>query len=223
VSLFRKKRIGIYGGTFDPPTMAHSRAIYYAKKKMKLDHVIVMPCGDHRFKEDSTPFEHRFAMSTLKFLAPDVSVSSYEKDLGTGGSAYSMLCRLTGRSEFMDRDFRSLVDIYYIIGQDCADEIETWDEYKHLLETFKFIVLPRREPNGNPGPPSKGKWYTEWLSGHKFLKGVDIGPQSSSQVREWFKSKGESLDRCNAEMWIRDLDVVRYIKRNKLYGQSEDS
>ena len=54
------KKVGIYGGSFDPPTQSHIQAALNALKYV--DELIIIPCGDRADKPDMTPGSHRLSM-----------------------------------------------------------------------------------------------------------------------------------------------------------------
>ena len=56
------RRIGLYGGTFDPPHLGHTEMLLQAKKQLDLDMVIVLPCGDPVHKSGVTNKQQRYEM-----------------------------------------------------------------------------------------------------------------------------------------------------------------
>ena len=73
------RRIGLYGGTFDPPHLGHTEMLLQAKKQLDLDMVIVLPCGDPVHKSGVTNKQQRYEMCKLAFADVDgIFVSDYE-------------------------------------------------------------------------------------------------------------------------------------------------
>ena len=73
------RKIGIYGGTFDPPHLGHNEMLLSAKKQLDLDFIIVLPCGDPVHKSDVTNKQYRYEMCKLAFGDDEgVFVSDYE-------------------------------------------------------------------------------------------------------------------------------------------------
>ena len=74
-------KIGILGGTFDPPHNAHLEIAKRAIKQFDLDKVIFIPSGNPWQKKDATPFIHRYEMTKIliersnKFEISDVEKS----------------------------------------------------------------------------------------------------------------------------------------------------
>ena len=61
------KKIGFFGGSFNPPTSAHYEIVKCAKEKFYLDKVVVVPMGDKYQKKELATFEHRFNMLKKMF------------------------------------------------------------------------------------------------------------------------------------------------------------
>jgi len=61
-----KKRIGIFGGTFNPPHIAHKIAAEFCRQELDLDKVMFIPSGNHPLKDSIDP-EHRLNMAVATF------------------------------------------------------------------------------------------------------------------------------------------------------------
>ncbi|HEX9294516.1 MAG TPA: nicotinate (nicotinamide) nucleotide adenylyltransferase, partial [Polyangiaceae bacterium] len=73
----------LFGGSFNPPHVAHVLAVAYVLATQDADRVIVIPCYRHPFRKDLAPFEHRFAMCELAMgWLPRTSISAVEQELG---------------------------------------------------------------------------------------------------------------------------------------------
>ena len=202
-----RKKIGIFGGAFDPPTFSHLRLLIEVQKAAHLDHIFVFPSSNHRFKHNITDFKHRMSMCTLMFTRPNISVSSLESDLRLDGSIYALMSVLSSLDGFNEVE----TDIYYIIGQDNAESIDTWVSTHDLRESFKFIVVPR--PNQVKEVNHRKTWYGSLFNKNKFLKHVSAGTISSTEVRENLKSDYDITLR-----FMRNRYVADYIKNHHLYN-----
>lgn len=80
-------RIGLFFGSFDPPHIGHVNVVMGAINSNQVDRVLVIPAYQNLWKENSSKFSYRYAMSCMQFdTLPFVHVSDVEKDLA--GPAY---------------------------------------------------------------------------------------------------------------------------------------
>ena len=131
------QRIGIYGGTFNPPHIGHIRAAQQAAELLDLDRLILIPdrIAPHKLlPEDSADAEQRFAM--LKIAAagiPNCEVSDME--LRRDGVSYTYLTVLQLRK--MDPD----AELFLIMGTDMFLSFHTWKEPELIAENCTLAVL----------------------------------------------------------------------------------
>ena len=136
------ERICIFGGTFDPIHMAHLRIAGEAQKAFSLTRILFVPAGNPPHKESSglAPYEDRFRMV-------EIACQPYE------GFEASRLEEGEQRSYTVDtiRKFRSGMaahadyELFFLIGADAFDELETWKGWQDLLGLTEFIVVARPE------------------------------------------------------------------------------
>lgn len=120
------KRIGFFGGSFNPPTIAHFEIVKSAIEKFHLDKVIVVPMGDKYQKQNLIPFEHRFNMLQQMFNgSPNVEISSMQKNQKK--ISYAIDC-FKEIDEMYKND-----DRFFIMGLDNFSKINTW---KSRRETY---------------------------------------------------------------------------------------
>jgi len=132
-------KIGIFGGTFNPPHIGHVQATKTAVVQYKLDLLIVIPTGipPHKTLPDGTPEpEARLQMAknafndsgTIKVL--DMEVYSREKNYTIDSVIF--LQRRYSNAEF-----------FLLVGNDMYDSIDTWKDSDRLLEIVTPVLLPR--------------------------------------------------------------------------------
>lgn len=208
----RKRRIGILGGSFSPPTNAHKWVAGNLLKRKLIDEVLIMPCGNHIFKKDLIDWKHRVAMCELAFFGkPNVRVSAFDCVIDTDGSTRALLKRL--------KEVDSESDYRFIIGQDNAEEAHKWKDWEKLREEVKFIIVPRGEESEKP---SKYDWYT--IKPHKYVKNFMKSEISSTRIRNCFKQKHakRNLDSLISTTYLNgsiDRKVWNYIEEHKLYKE----
>ena len=133
------KRIGSFGGTFDPVHLGHINLAKDAKQQAGLDKVIFIPAKLQPFKLDKkiTSGEDRFTMLSEAVRGIEgLEVSSYELD--TEGISYTYLTIRAMRESF-GKDAK----LYFIMGTDSLLKIESWKNSAELLESCSYIVGTR--------------------------------------------------------------------------------
>jgi nicotinate-nucleotide adenylyltransferase len=151
--------IALFGGTFDPPHVAHVLAVAYALASEAIDHVLCVPTFEHAFgKEPGAAFEHRHRMIELAMAdLARTSVSRVEAELGGKSLTLRTLEELARRAPAAR--FRLLV------GADVLGEIDKWHRFDRIAEIAPPIVVGR----GGYDAPREVV--------------VDLPPISSSEIR----------------------------------------
>ena len=192
-----KRRVGIFGGTFDPVHMGHLLMAEEAVERLRLDRLIFLPAGRPAHKRDRsiTPVEHRIAMLRLAVRGnPCFAVSRLEAD--HEGVTYTV--------DSLER-FAKLerAELYFVMGQDSLDEFRTWRDPDRILALARLAVVPR----GEMERPSLDAAVRRRVV---FLKPPRIGI-AASEIRRRLGRKR------TARYWLPD-SVLAYIKRHGLYG-----
>lgn len=195
-------KIGLFGGTFDPPHNAHIAVAKKALELFSLDEIIFIPAGDppHKRNREKTNRHIRLKLTELAVSSvPNFSVSSYETELNC--PSYSLNTVKHFKSLY------SFCEFYFIIGGDSLKDLPTWWHYRELIELTSFIVFARPDAPkndilslfcGDEKPPRI--FYSDSLC-------MDI---SSSAIREKIKN-GEDVSSLLAP------EVLSFIKKEKLY------
>lgn len=180
----------LYGGAFNPPTLAHKKIINALLEGFNPKALIVMPVGDIYPKPGLIAFEHRKNMLKCYQKQADFVLSDFEQQSAFNGSISAL------------EHFEALYQekAYFVIGADNLKDIKTWVQYETLLNTYQFIVIDRDH---------KAKTYLEQLEPFKnsfTVVNLDL-KERSTQIRE------------NIELHKKDLDdcVYHYIKNHHLY------
>jgi nicotinate-nucleotide adenylyltransferase len=135
----QRKRIAIYGGTFDP---VHSGQVDIARRitqVFEIDEFLFVPArvAPHKFDREVSPALHRYAMLALATTAePRLCVSTFELD--GPGRQYTV----DTLSHFRSR-FGESTDLFFVLGADSWAEIKTWYEWRRLLTLTNLIVVTR--------------------------------------------------------------------------------
>ena len=132
------ERVCVFGGTFDPIHIAHIKIAEEARRKFNLDRVLLVPAGNPPHKDAFTPFEDRLRMVELACQDhPGLEASSIE-----AGTEHSYTIDTIQRM----RDTLSPEDkLFFLIGADAFDDLETWKGWQQLVKLTEFIVVARPE------------------------------------------------------------------------------
>jgi len=134
--------VGVYGGSFNPPHIAHILAVSYVLATQPVERVLVVPAFDHPLGKHLAPFVHRRAMCELALAdLRRVEVSSIESELGQTSRTLYTLRALAARHP----DWR----LRLIIGSDILDERDKWYAWDEIVALAPPIVLGRL---GHPHP-----------------------------------------------------------------------
>jgi nicotinate-nucleotide adenylyltransferase len=130
-------RVAFFGGSFNPPHVAHQFVALYVLETAAVDELWLVPCAKHPFDKVLAPFEHRLRMCELAAaaLGPRVRVSDIEGRLG--GESRTLLTLKALRAEYPDRDF------HLVVGADIEPELRQWYGADELLRDIPRIVVGR--------------------------------------------------------------------------------
>ncbi|MCR4780935.1 MAG: nicotinate-nucleotide adenylyltransferase [Ruminiclostridium sp.] len=131
-------KIGILGGTFDPPHIGHISLAQQAKSELKLSEVLVIPAYRSPFKADkASPYKDRFEMTRLAFEGMEgFAVSDIEKKLG--GTSYTI-----NTLRALKEIYPQKTEFYFIIGGDQLFTIEKWYRYEAILKECHVTAVTR--------------------------------------------------------------------------------
>lgn len=134
--------VGVYGGSFNPPHVAHVLAATYVLATEAVDRIVVVPCFDHPLGKQLAPFVHRKAMCELAFRdVRRVEVSTIEQEMGETSRTLYTLQELLRREPSWS--------LRLIIGADILDETEKWFRWDEIARIAPPVVLGRL---GHPHP-----------------------------------------------------------------------
>lgn len=216
------KKIGLFGGTFNPIHFGHLRAAEEIGEACRLDEVIFVPASypPHKKKVD-IPASLRLEMVRLA-ISDNVHFALSEVELKRSGKSYSI--------ETI-KHFRQQLgmgpSLYFLVGLDAFLEIDTWKDYRALFELCHFVILSR--------PGLEKKFSAEHLpvelagdfcydaakGGYAYRSGFFVFPKeitamdiSSTKIRENFQ-KGRSVK------YLLPPPVEDFIRSHKLYQNQE--
>jgi nicotinate-nucleotide adenylyltransferase len=130
-------RIALFGGSFNPPHVAHQMAALYVLETAPIDEIWLLPTFRHAHGKALAPFDDRLAMCELaaRALGARAKVSDVEREIGDESRTLRTLRTLQAR--FAEHIF-SLV-----IGADLLAEVPSWYGGAELQRSVPFIVVGR--------------------------------------------------------------------------------
>ena len=134
-----RKRIAIYGGTFDPVHSGHLEIARRVTQLFEIDEFLFVPArvAPHKFDREGSPALHRYAMLALATKAePRLCISTFELD--GPGRQYTVDTLSYFRSQFGES-----TDLFFVMGADSWAEITSWHEWRRLLTLTNLIVVTR--------------------------------------------------------------------------------
>jgi nicotinate (nicotinamide) nucleotide adenylyltransferase len=134
---FMKGRVGILGGSFDPPHLGHLEMGQIAIESGLIDFVLYIPCLQHAFSKNLTSFEHRFKMLKLMLSENNLfMVSEVEKHIETPGRTLSLI-------EKLSKSYPSCV-FRLLLGADIYFEKDQWFKFDKIEELAPPIWFARK-------------------------------------------------------------------------------
>ena len=194
-------KVGVFGGTFDPPHYGHLRAAEVARDVLALDSVLFVPAANPPHKQGIAVTDAEMRMEMLEeVLAGEDGFELCRIEIERGGSSYTI--------DTLDALQRAHPDTEYwfITGSDAFVEIQTWRSWDLLLARYAFAVHERPGTRMDEAkrvvPPSLGERIV-------FLRRqmLDV---SSSGIRRSVRD-GESI------RFLVPEPVADYIRRKRLY------
>lgn len=125
-------RLGLYGGTFDPPHVGHGEIVATATKSNLFDKLLVLPSGNPPHKNGSTDMRYRFDMARIAFSG-SATVSDYEMN---AERSYTVL---TARHFFEETGEKNVL----VLGGDSFRDFFLWYKPQEILTYCDLAVFPR--------------------------------------------------------------------------------
>jgi nicotinate-nucleotide adenylyltransferase len=142
-------KLGILGGSFDPPHLGHLLLAAVALATTELDRVLVIPVFEHALQKELAPYPHRLRMCEFAFAdLPRVEVSAIERDLGGTSRTLRLIEALEERHR--EAEFR------LIVGADILNETHLWHAFDEIERRAPLLAIGRSgvaHPKVDPRAP----------------------------------------------------------------------
>jgi len=213
-------RLGLLGGTFNPIHQGHVQAAQIVRDRFNLDQVWFIPSHipPHKSSDEVASAEHRMNMVRLAVTgSPGFIPSSIE--IEDEGTSYSILTLGKIKKLFPS------AQLFFILGVDAFLEIDTWRDYKQVMEQCFFIVISRPGYELQKAKEVLEGTYSERMyevpedddlsqaigfTSQIYLMSIQALDISSSQIRQILSAGG-------AISQMVPFPVEEYIKEHNLY------
>lgn len=202
-------KLGVIGGTFDPPHIGHLIISQEALIKLNLDKVIFIPAGRPLFKgRRVTSAALRWEMLNLAISANPEFVSSRE-EIDRTGPSYTL-----DTVKALKKEYGQSAEIYLIMGMDAFLDMERWKNPEEIIRLCR-IAVERRPGYAKSRVTDLEKALPSLKSRYTFLDAplIDV---SSTCIRRRVK-EGASIKYLVPEA------VENFIKEKRLYKGKTDS
>lgn len=189
-------KIGMYGGSFDPPHVGHMIVATRAMDQLGLKYLFMIPTGEEvsaTEKKTVASAVDRHMMVTLATLGTQILPSSVETHKTEPVKTIDTV-RLFAHNWSR---IKEEVELWFIMGSDSWASFHTWDEHEEIRKLCKIAVLPRHGAILN------------WGAAPDAILEVPENSISSTWIREHVN---------NDLSWLVPESVIEYIREHNLYG-----
>lgn len=166
-----RTRLGLFGGTFDPPHFGHVAALRAAAATGRFERIEVTVAGDPYLKRAATevhPAALRFAMAEAAFGGLAL-VEVSDREIRREGPSYTI--------DTVRELLETCDEVDVIMGADLVEQIDSWHEADQLCELVRLGIVPR--------PGGAGVVSARWRAYEIAMEPVDL---SSTFIREVAKT-----------------------------------
>jgi len=202
-----KRKIALFGGTFDPIHLGHTSIAAEAVKHIGAEKIVFVPAKRSPLKGFSpcASDEDRFAMIALA-IAGDKNFELSDYELKRPEPSYTLQ---TVRQ--FQADYGSETELHWLIGADSIDDLPHWYKIKELIDECNLSTMYR----AGFAPPDFSKFKTLWGSKRveKVQRNVIVTSLidiSSTEIRKRLTVGGDVSKMLHPA-------VAEYIRKNKLY------
>ena len=201
------EKIGIFGGSFDPPHIGHIQSAKQAAKALNLDRLLMVPAGSPPHKSGcNVSGQHRLAMLRIA-CADDPMLQPWDWEIARGGVSYTYETVEAVRGAYPD------AEIFLLMGSDMFLSFLNWKKPERILAQAKLAVFCRGD-KGERGKIAQQKAVLEQQGNTVFCVENNVVQISSTQMRRLLAF------RCADE--FLPAGVGDYIRQNHLYNVHAD-
>ncbi|EAR95358.3 cytidylyltransferase (macronuclear) [Tetrahymena thermophila SB210] len=212
----QKKRIGILGGTFDPPTLSHIEIAKQSLLQHVVDEVWIVPCGLRTDKITQTEPKHRLEMVSIAVKEvieqnPSLEGKLVTNDIEVKNNRTIPTYPLMKRFEKENPEY----DFYFLMGYDLIKGLLSWDQGQELVNEIKFIIAGQ--------PNLEWKQFDDYFpKNYKLIKIYENVRSTNYRkiIVESYKQNNNSYPAdLGLEAGLLSQNIINYIIQNNLYVQ----
>ncbi|MCH2113770.1 MAG: nicotinate (nicotinamide) nucleotide adenylyltransferase [Pirellulales bacterium] len=200
-------RIGVFGGSFDPPHLGHLSLAASCQEQADLDQVWFVPAAQQPFKPrgPEATDAHRLAMLE-RACADQTAFKVCDIEIGRGGVSYTVNTLQTVRCDWPQ------ASLFFLMGADSLSDLPRWHRPIEICQLAIPLVV-RRAGSDQAGFDILRDLVSSERMAEILQSQVDmpIMPISSSEIREKIPADGEWQQ-------LVPLAVAEYIQQHGLYG-----
>ena len=200
-------KIGIYGGTFDPPHNGHINICKMFLTQCALDKLYVVPTLNppHKSVKSNVSSNDRFNMAYLAFSNISDKIEISDIEMKRQGKSYT--------SDTIKYFKHSDNEIYLLCGTDMFLTLDLWHEASYIFEN-SVIVFARRENDENITKQIQEKInkYKKEYNANIIMLNCNVLEISSTEIRK------NIIFENNANIFL-PMNVFNYIIEKNLYGE----
>lgn len=193
----KREKVGILGGTFNPPHLGHLLIADQVRDQLDLDKILFLPTAEpphSSVSKQTIASDIRVDMLDLAIMDhPDFDMELYEVE--KGGKNY------TADTMEVLVDLYPAVDFYFIIGGDMIADLPTWHNIDKLVDLVQFVGVNR------PGYEAESEYPI-------IMVDTPMTNINSTMIRQKVKND------CSIQYMV-PKEVQKYIERKGLYQDDE--
>lgn len=198
------KRIGVLGGTFDPPHIGHFMMALYAYSDFKLEEVLFLPTGTVPHKDNNKILPAAYRLDMLRLVIdrfPYFRICCTEMNRNKTSYTYETMEEL---HRLYPED-----QLYFIVGADSLCYMDEWREPQRIFDATAVIVVPR---SGIDHKNLEDKIFAlkRRYGARIFYLSMPLVELSSTEIRHRI-CVGKPVN------FMTEPEIIRYIQENKLY------
>ena len=209
------KKVGIFGGTFDPVHLGHLRAAEEFAEGLKLDHVIMVPSANPPHREESPGAGPRDRLEMVRLATganPRLEASDLE--IERGGSSYTVDTLLEIRRRQPEWE------LFMALGTDAYNDISKWRRPGEVISLAHLVLLTR--PGFavdflGPLPEALRTEYSREGDMYRHSAGATLRSMSVSALDISAGSIRSLVSRGLSIRYLVHSDVFEYIQRKGIY------
>lgn len=196
-------KIGVYGGSFNPPHNGHLMLANQLSRRLQLDRLIIIPSNISPQKSNNGNIDpmHRIKMCEMLFSDDIFTVSDCE--IKRGGRSFTVDTLTHLKNEYPDAEF------YLFMGSDMLLSFNTWYRFRDILSMCTVCAISREDEECTE---RMREYARKELDESVVIFDIEPFQVSSSEIRANILSGASNEGLLSRE-------IIEYIKENGLYGQ----